>query len=77
MDARQRFIQYVEFVAQNEEVGTILDIEGRHLSVAEFYNLDVIALISLLLIGVLWSAYRVGKFALFMLLRRFVKIKND
>lgn len=77
MNARQRFVEYIEFVGQNEDVGAILDIEGRHLSFVEFYNLDATALIFVIFVLISWFVCKIGRFIVSLLLRKCRKIKGD
>ncbi|KAI6184872.1 UDP-glucuronosyltransferase [Aphelenchoides bicaudatus] len=77
MNARDRFVQYIEFVGNNDNVGEILDIEGRYLSSIQFYNLDIMFLTLLFLFISVLIAYKSVNFVVQLLFRKFRKIKND
>lgn len=68
MQPDERFVKHVEFAAKYN-IHEALDMEGRYLSTVQYYNIDIIALLLLILTVVLTISFVVLRFVVRRLLR--------
>uniref|UniRef100_A0AC34F3V2 Glucuronosyltransferase n=1 Tax=Panagrolaimus sp. ES5 TaxID=591445 RepID=A0AC34F3V2_9BILA len=66
--AKERLLKYVEFAAENEDFDNF-DLYGRHLSLSEYYDLDIYGIIIAVLLAVLFVFLKLC-LALFRYLKR-------
>jgi 2-hydroxyacylsphingosine 1-beta-galactosyltransferase len=66
----ERIVKYAEFAAEFD-VDEALDISGRNLSTIEFYNIDVLCSMFLIILTALFVIYKMVVF------RKLFKIKRD
>jgi hypothetical protein len=74
--ADENIIKYAEFAAEFD-VHEALDIYGRNLSTIEFYNIDVLGLMLLIILTVLFIVYKFISFVLRFIFRKVIKTKRD
>jgi hypothetical protein len=72
----ENIVKYAEFVAEFD-VHEALDIYGRNLSTIEFYNMDVLGLMLLIILTVLFLIYKLVSFVLRFAFRKVIKKKRD
>jgi hypothetical protein len=72
----ENIVKYAEFAAEFDVHGA-LDIYGRHLSTIEFYNIDVLGAMFLIILTALFLVYKMVSFVLRFVFRKVIKTKRD
>jgi hypothetical protein len=72
----ESIVKYAEF-ATEFDVHEALDIYGRNLSIIEFYNIDVLGLMFLIILTVLFLVYKLASLVLRFAFRKIIKNKQE
>lgn len=75
-DADERIVKHAEF-ASEFDVHSALDMSGRSLSVIQFYNIDVLISMFLIILTILFVLYKLISLILRSLFYKIVKKKRD
>lgn len=76
MNAKERFIEYVEFAAKYD-IRPALDMKARQLSTLEFYNIDSILILSFTFAITSYFSFKFIGYIVQKLLNRIRKTKTE